>query len=219
MILAVLGGAALLGAGAVVIRWVLRRHDSLGRPRPFPLISLVVLVIVGVAALTPLILRLRLEAKLEEASSVIAGTKVQVHCQALGEAFVDAGFELGYVRFGPDGVPERSTLIKREQCRDLSSYLRSDRSDFSHEHVVAIHTLTHEAIHMSGVTNEVETECLAMQRDAETAQLLGASPDAARALAAYYWDVVYPRMPDSYRSDDCRSGGVLDKDLPDPPWD
>lgn len=219
MILAVLGGAALLGAAAVARRWVISRYDALGRKRPFPWISLVVLLTVGIAGMTPVVLRLRLEAELEDAASVIAGSRVQVHCQALGEAFVDAGFELGYVRFGPDGVPERSTLIKRQQCRDLSSYLRSDRADFSHEHVVAIHTLTHEAIHMSGVTNESETECLALQRNAQMAELLGASPDAARSLAAHYWDVVYPRMPDSYRSDECRPGGALDRNLPAPPWD
>lgn len=218
MILAVLGGAALLGAVAVALRWVIGRYDALGRKRPFPGISLAVLLIVGIAGLAPVVLRLRLEATLEVASSAIAGTKVQVHCQALGEAFVDAGFELGYVRFGPNGVPERSTLIKRQQCRDLSSYLRSDRDDFSREHVVAIHTLTHEAIHMSGITNEAETECLALQRNAEMAQLLGATRDAAQRLAAHYWDVVYPRMPDPYRSDECRPGGALDRNLPDPPW-
>ena len=219
MILAVLGSAALLGAAAVALRWVIGRYDALDRKRPFPWISLVVLLILGVAGLTPVVLRLRLEAQLEDAASVVAGTRVQVHCQALGEAFVDAGFELGYVKFGPDGVPERSTLIKRQQCRDLSSYLRSDRDAFSHEHVVAVHTLTHEAIHMSGVTDEAQTECLALQRNAEMAQLLGASPDAAQALASHYWDVVYPRMPDPYRSDECQPGGELDRNLPAPPWD
>ncbi|MGI8708467.1 MAG: hypothetical protein ACR2LG_09745 [Actinomycetota bacterium] len=49
------------------------------------------------------------------------GVPVEVECQGFGGAFVDAGAEFGYVAFGPDGVPERKTLIKREQCRDLSA--------------------------------------------------------------------------------------------------
>ena len=219
MILAVIGTAALLSAAVGAVRWLLRRHDSLGRARPFPWISIGLLVLVGVAGITPLVLRLRLEARLEDAASVVAGARVEVHCQALGEAFVDAGVELGYVAFGPDGVPERSTLIKRQQCRDLSSFVRGGHTDFTHEQVVAVHTLTHEAIHMSGVANEAQTECLAVQRDAEMARLLGAAPDAAQALAAHYWRVVYPRMPDGYRSDECKAGGALDANLPDAPWE
>jgi hypothetical protein len=156
---------------------------------------------------------------LAKASSVIVGVPVDVHCQAFGEAFVDAGMELGYVRFGADGVPERKTLIKRQQCSDLSDFIGGGHADVVHEQVVAVHTLTHEAIHMSGVTSEAETECLAMQRDAEMARLLGADPADALGLAVYYWENVYPRMPDTYSSADCRSGGPLDRDLPDAPWD
>ena len=219
MILAGLGIACLLGATYLGIRWFLDRYDSLGRKKPFPSIAVGGLVLLALAGLVPFFLRQRLEARLEEASSAIVGFPVEVHCQPLGGAFVDAGFELGYVRFGPDGVPERKTLIKRQQCRDLSAYLRSDKSDFTTEHVVAVHTLTHEAIHMSGITNEAETECLAVQRNAEMAELLGADPADAQRLAAYYWETIYPRMPDGYRSDECRPGGELDRRLPNPPWE
>ena len=219
MILAWLGIAALAGAGYLSARWLLDRYDSLGRVKAFPSIAVGGLVLIALAGLIPFFLRLRLEARLEAASSAIVGVPVDVHCQAFGEAFVDAGMELGYVRFGADGVPERRTLIKRQQCSDLSDYIGGGHDEIVHEHVVAVHTLTHEAIHMSGVTSEAETECVAMQRDAEMARLLGANPEAARALAVYYWENVYPRMPEPYASDDCRSGGALDRDLPDAPWD
>ena len=212
------GLACLLGAAYLGVRWFFDRYDSLGRRRSFPSIAVGGLVLIALAGLVPFFLRLRLEARLEEASSTIVGAPVEVHCQAFGEAFVDAGFELGYVRFGPDGVPEHKTLIKRQQCSDLSAYLRSDKSDFSTEHVVAVHTLTHEAIHMSGIKNEAETECLAMQRDAEMATLLGAQPADAQRLATHYWETIYPRMPDGYRSDECRPEGELDRDLPGAPW-
>ena len=219
MILQWIGLAASVGAGYLAIRWLLNRYDSLGRTRSFPSIAVGGLIVIALACLVPFFLRVRLEGKLETASSAIVGAPVEVDCQAFGEAFVDAGMELGYVRFGPDGVPEPRTLIKRQQCRDLSDYIAGGHSDLVHEQVVAVHTLTHEAIHMSGVTSEAETECVAMQRDAEMARLLGADPADAMSLARYYWDNVYPRMPSPYSSEDCRDNGPLDRDLPDAPWD
>ena len=45
-----------------------------------------------------------------------------------------------------------------------------------------MHVLSHEAMHMTGYTDEAEAECRAMQVDARTARLLGAPEDAARAL-------------------------------------
>lgn len=219
MILAWLGFICLGGVAFVSIRWLLNRVDSLGRTQPFPFVAVGVLIVIAVAMLTPFFLRLRLEAKLEEAASAIVGVPVEVHCQAFGEAFVDAGFELGYVRFGPDGTPEHKTLIKRAPCQDLSDYVGGAHENFTREQAVAVHTLTHEAIHMTGVTSETETECLAMQRDAEMAELLGAAPADAQRLARFYLENVYPRMPDGYRSDDCRNGGSLDEGLPHAPWD
>ena len=203
MILPAIAIVAAAAALVLALRWTLRRHDALGRPRPFPWISVGLLVAMAAAAFTPVLLRLRLEARLEDAASEIVGRRVQVHCQSFGEAFVDAGVELGYVRFGPDGVPERATLIKREPCADLRAYLGSDKTQPTRDQVVAVHTLTHEAVHMSGVTVEAQTECLAVQRDAEMARLLGASVEEAESLARYYWVNVYPRMPDGYRTSDC----------------
>ena len=139
-------------------------------------------------------------------------------CQTAGEEFVDAGAELGWVAWGPDGVPERRTLIKRAQCGHLRDYLGSDRQTPSQEQVLAVHVLSHEARHMAGVKVEAEAECGAMQRDAHTARLLGAGAEAARRLAATYWREVYPRISADYRTPDCGPGGRLDERLPDPPW-
>ena len=57
-----------------------------------------------------------------------------------------------------------------------------------------------------------------MQRDAQTAELLGADPDQALRLAQTYWREVYPRLSEDYLSPDCRPGGPLDEGLPDAPW-
>lgn len=217
MILAWIGVACALGAVAVGLRWLFDRYDSLGRRKPFPWVGVGGLALLAAAGLVPFFLRLRIEARLESAASEIVGARVEVRCQAFGEAFVDVGQELGYVRFGPDGVPEPKTLIKRQQCRDLADYVQ-DPAEITREHVVAVHTLTHEAIHMSGIAGEAETECVAVQRDAEMARSLGASPEDARRLATYYWVNIYPRIPDGYRSEGCRVGGPLDVGSPTAPW-
>lgn len=198
-----LGLLCLAGAAFVVFRWYQRRTDSLGRRRDFPWLSTVVLVVAGLALFSPLVLRVWLQGRLNSAASEVVGFDVEVECQSFGSAFVDAGAEFGYVFFGPDGVPERKTLIKREQCGDLSAYLRSDNESPTTAQIIAVHTLTHEAIHMSGVTNEAETECIAVQSDAEMARALGASPEAAAQLAVTYWTEHYPRMTTEYKSPDC----------------
>lgn len=213
-----LGIASFVGAAVVGIRWMLRRRDVLGRPTGFPAFGVAALLFLGCTGMTPWVLRVRLEARLAAAASAIAGVPVQVFCQSFGEAFVDAGSEYGYVEFGPDGSPERSTLIKRDQCRDLRAYLRSDKLAPTRPQAVAVHTLTHEAIHMSGVTSESQTECISVQRDAETARQLGASATGARALTDIYWHTVYPSMPAGYRSNECRAGGALDLRGADAPW-
>jgi hypothetical protein len=210
--------AMLAAALIIVVRWWLARIDALGRKRPFPWISTLCFVALACAVLVPGVLRARLEHRLGVASEAIVGVPVEVKCQSFGGAFVDVGGDLGYVAFSPDGVPERSTLIKRGQCRDLSAYLRSNKVDPPREQVVAVHVLTHEAIHMSGVTNEARTECLALQHDARMAQLLGAAPEAADALALTYWTEVYPRMPTDYRSEECGPGLLLEARLSGAPW-
>jgi hypothetical protein len=213
-----IGVALLVGAAVVGLRWMFTRTDSLGRTRSFPTISVALLAIAGVGALVPWIMRARLEDRLELAASQVAGVAVEVHCQSFGEAFTDVGAELGYVRWGPDGVPERRTLIKRDQCGDLSDYLKSSKDSPTGDQVIAVHILSHETVHMMGEKNEGVTECLAMQRNTEMARALGASLEQARALSTAYWRDVYPSMPDGYRSSECGPDLALDAGLNDPPW-
>jgi hypothetical protein len=138
-----------------------------------------------------------------------------VQCQSIGAAMTDAGAELGYVRWTAAGVPEHATTIKYEQCRDLRAYLSRHGRHPTPEQVIAVHVLTHESMHVRGELSEAAAECEAMQRDARMARDLGASPSDAAALAATYWRVDYPLMPDGYRTSDCRPGGSMDEHLPD----
>jgi hypothetical protein len=212
-VVGLLGGAGLLAG-----RWLLGRRDGLGRPVRFPVFSVAVLVLVGAGLLVPVVRHHRLEQRLAAVASDLVGAPVRVHCQTAGQEFVDAGAELGWVRYGADGVPEHATLIKRAQCADLSAYLGSDKAAPSLDQVVAVHILSHEARHMAGETAEAAAECGAVQRDARTAELLGADPGQALRLARLYWRAVYPSLSEDYVSPDCRPGGALDERLPAPPW-
>jgi hypothetical protein len=214
-----LAGLALLGAVALAGRWyAVGRRDSLGRPVSFPTVTVALLLVLAVAAAYPAVARRREERRLASVASAIAGVKVTVVCQTLSGAFVDAGAEAGYVRWGPDGVPEHTAHIKWEQCKALRRYLRSLAAHPTREQLQAVHVLTHEAVHTSGEKSEALTECNAVQRDAETARRLGATDARARALAWLYWKTVYPDMPDGYRDAECAPGGTLDEALPTSPW-
>ena len=173
----------------------------------------------GVGAAVPGVLRASQERRLGGAASALAGARVAVRCQSLGGAFVDAGPELGYVRWRADGSPEPWALIKRDQCHHLAAYVRSGARSPTRDQVVAVHVLTHEAMHMSGRLDEAVAECAAVQRDAQTARLLGARPADAAALAAAYWAQHLPA--DARRLPVGRSaapGGAMDERLADAPW-
>jgi hypothetical protein len=95
-------------------------------------------------------------------------------------------------------------------------------------YAVAILTLAHESIHLSGVVGgqlanglqvgdpqaEAKADCYGIQSMPYVAEQLGDTPDDARAIAMYFWDKVYPRARLSsyaaYWSADCRPGGPLD---------
>lgn len=210
---------ALLAVALVVAgRWLMHRQDALGRDRAFPLISVLVLASLGGGLLVPVVRHHRLETHLTAVATALVGARAVVHCQTAGQEMLDLGPELGFVRWGPGGVPEHQTLIKREPCGALAHYMGGDYSDPSADEVVAVHVLSHEARHMAGTVNEAAADCQAMQRDARTATLLGATPAQALHLARTYWRTVYPRMPDDYRTLECVPGGALDEHLPDPPW-
>lgn len=208
----------LLGAGALAGRWALRRRDTLGRPLPAPVWSIALLVVLALVLAVPGARRRVEEARLASVAARLAGHRVTVHCQTNAAALVDAGAELGFVPYDENGVPRPVTTLKRGPCQDLRSYLGGATAHPTSDEVVAVHVLTHEAMHLRGETDEAVAECEAVQRDALTARMLGASARQARELAVRYWLTVYPDMPDDYRSRDCVPGGVLDEHLDSAPW-
>jgi hypothetical protein len=204
---------AALGATGIAARWLLAGSDG-----PFPAISVGSCAVLAVAASLPVVVRLNLDSRLSRDASALVGVHVRVDCQTLTGSSLDLGAELGFVRWGPDGLPELKTLIKHRQCNDLQSYLDSDKRHPSAAQVLAVHVLTHESMHMAGNTSESVAECYALQHDAQLARIMGASPADAHALAVRYWRTVYPHMPADYVSPGCGPGGSLDLHLPEAPW-
>ncbi|HET7899666.1 MAG TPA: hypothetical protein VFL59_00660 [Candidatus Nanopelagicales bacterium] len=143
-----------------------------------------------------------------------------VHCQRFGETFTYAGSELGHVEYDETGAPRTAAFLSYDTCQQLSAYLGSaaDRAAPTLDEVIAVHVLTHETAHLTGIAVESEAECWAVQRDARTATMLGATPDQAAALVATYWTQVYPRMPDAYRTPDCAPRARLDETPTDSTW-
>lgn len=213
-----LAAAAAAGVLVLVLRWATHRVDALGRRRQFPVVSTALLGVVAAGSAILVVQAEQLEERLSEVATELVGSPVTVDCQSRGQEMLDLGPELGLVRFDAQGRPEARTLIKRRACSGLANYLEGEHAAPTLDEVVAVHVLSHEARHMAGETVEAEAECGAMQRDAWTARLLGASPDEARELARRYWREVYPRMPPAYSSGACAPGGSLDERLPDAPW-
>ena len=217
-VLGLVSAAALTGGAVLSARWYGRRVDQLGRPRDFPVWSVSLLAVLAVAAAVPGVRRHSEEQRLSHVASVLVGHPAAVHCQSFGQALTDVGAELGWVKWGPGGTPERQTLIKRDPCADLRHYYGGHRAHPTRAEIIAVHVLTHEAMHMRGERAEATAECEAVQRDEQTAELLGATPAQARMLARLYWGTVYPDMPDDYRTGDCGPGGRLDEELDTAPW-
>lgn len=76
--------------------------------------------------------------------------------------------------------------------------------------LLAVHVLGHESVHLAGVVDEAEADCLGAQVDAFVAATLGADARLARSLAREYWAYYYPSQDRRYRSPECHDGGLLD---------
>ncbi len=74
----------------------------------------------------------------------------------------------------------------------------------------AVHVLSHEAVHLSGVHDEALTECYAVQTDAAVARSLGATDTQARSIAVFEYYANVLALAGYRFSSDCGSGDRLD---------
>ncbi len=192
--------------GAVGVAWLVWKqvHDREHRPVAIGLAGLAVLA-VGVVEYRAQ----AAEARYGELVSQVAHRDVSVRCQGLFGNLVDIGQELGTVQFNEDGDPADKTDIKRDACKWLKEYERGDKR-VTRNSAIAVHVLAHEAIHLRGWTDEAAAECYGAQFTVQVARGLGATARQAQALADLYWRMIYPEMPDEYRTADCGNGARLD---------
>lgn len=197
--------AVLLG------RWVM------GRSAPI-LIGLVSLVLV-VGGFVEVRWRMNEHAYTVAMQKLLDRKEVYVHCQRLIGTLVDASGTEGHVNYSSDGSRPKRADLTWSACHNLAKWRSGGhKATAPNDQIVAVHVLTHEAMHVSGITSEAQAECYAMQHDAEMARLLGASAARADALALRYWTQDYPRMRDDYRSGDCAPGKAMDLHPDTPDW-
>jgi hypothetical protein len=163
------------------------------------------------------------ESRLAAIASEIARRPVSIHCQgAVGDA-IDVTAESGSVEFDATGRPADVADIKRKICQRLQDFPQARMSakfacldapskcDASVVNdAIALDVLAHESWHLEGNQNEALTECYALQTVGFVATKLGSNNIQARGLARLVHLLVYPHLPDAYRSDECRDGGALD---------
>lgn len=192
--------------------WLAFRAWALGT-RPY--VTLGVVLALLVPALWTEVRWLRVQAAATAAVQVLADNPAaRVQCQRALSTLLWAGADLGRVEWDE---PDRAWLTL-ETCQHLGSWYRSDHTNPTLDEAVAVHVLTHEAMHVAGERSEAVTECRALQQDARTVALLGGTVEQGTALARRMVDEVYPTMPDEYRSSECREGGALDLSPADGTW-
>jgi hypothetical protein len=140
-------------------------------------------------------------------ASEIAGRPVGVHCQGLFASLIDINDRKGEVQF-PPGQPPDHMFLTRDTCGALKRF-RTGHRRLTLGAAEAINTLTHEAFHLRGITNEATTQCYAIQTDAWTVVQLGGTAAEGSAVASLVF-AEQANMPSEYQSSDCRAGGSLD---------
>jgi hypothetical protein len=168
---------------------------------------------------------------LGEIASSIAGRPVSIRCPGTLERLAEVSPHDGSVAFAADGRPADYAELSGATCSHLQTFdERAERNEFDclvqnvrcprevEQTAVAVNVLAHESYHLAGHRSESAVQCYAMQRNAEVARLLGATPEQAIGVARFVWEHVYPALPQEYRSPDCHDGGPYDLRPASPAW-
>lgn len=130
-----------------------------------------------------------------------------IHCQRLSETYFNASQNLGQV----NSTQPNTAMLSYQTCQDLFSYINSPKNEPTIQEIQAVHVLTHESIHVSGDYNESSTECKAVQYNAKTAKLLGATTINSQKLAEKYYTTMYPNLRKNYITEECAENKELDQ--------
>src|SRR3954452_725569 len=146
----------------------------------------------------------------------LSGRPAHVHCQSLAAAALDVTAEDGSVTFDSQGNPGDTAHLNRNTCRSLGRF-RADANagklgclaspDTCSAGILgeaeAVHVLTHESMHLRGLRDEAQAECIALAATTWTATQLGATADDAGLVAKYARERLYPMLPTEYPSAAC----------------
>ena len=160
--------------------------------------------------------RSRIDPVLGRVASGLAGHGVEVRCWSAADwprvTLLDP------VRTGGFADLSAGTVnLPPSVCRGLDVLAYSSTHRFASatwEQIAAVHVLAHEAAHLGQAgASESHAECDAVQTTERAAVWLGVDVPYARWMASLDWTHLYPRLPASYRTTDCRPGGSLDLHL------
>ena len=213
----------LLAALVAAASWVGYRGSSRSRSRakPRPLLVTALLLIAAFGLFAEAGHRQSQDRYSVVAQYVSGRPEAVVACQRLSGGLLHANVFRGWVEFR-NGKPSKTAHLDWRTCQDLRSAERAlDKNPAARlttEQMNAIHVLTHESIHLTGVSNEAATECIAIQHDETTARMFGVPDDIAATLPGRYLVETYAYMPDDYRSNDCVEDGALDQSPTDGTW-
>ena len=106
-----------------------------------------------------------------------------------------------------DLAPEVCERLRRYERRVFPAPLTLENLDLAE----ALVTLAHEAEHLRvPEASEADVECYALQRVRALVRRAERGRAYQAELAALATDLVYPYLPDEYRTGRCRDGGPLD---------
>ena len=171
------------------------------------------------------------EARASEIASTLAGRDAWVVC-VNGSGWIELANRYGFAKAETwaltpmnGDTPGDVTKLSPRACAGADAFFRrpvaggtricrhgtlTGECDGWGRTLVAVHVLAHESMHLAGIVDEAEADCLGLQLDAFVAMRLGAPSALARQLATDYWTQYYPEQPPGYRSPRCHDGGALD---------
>lgn len=148
----------------------------------------------------------RVETRLSDEASLIAGKRVSIRCDETGE-------HVGIVQHADGVATVGGTLayLTPERCFDLHRLAFEDEVTSSRT-ARAIAVLAHEAWHLHGLADEGETECYALQTGVELGRRLGLpEKDAAQMMRQQLVENLGRRSNLEYIVPAvCRNGAALD---------
>jgi hypothetical protein len=155
------------------------------------------------------------ERSAEKAAFAQTNRKIDVRCPGPIMERFDASLLEGRVDFDADGVPKPYTNLSSKTCIGLRVlHQRRTRLDFNclqtggcqndeDKAALGVAVLTHEIMHLRGVTDEAVTECLARKRLPDVARVLGLNEQEIAGIARYQVQVLGPMLSSRYQGGQC----------------